>query len=588
MAEIMDMPGYRGKSAWLALAACVLVPAAVYSGVLKAPFVFDDSGYVVFNPDIRSLDPSRLLYRADHVPPNRNNPTRPLTSLSFALNYRANGLAPAGYHAVNLALHVSVVIAAFLLAGKLLRHACGCGGVLLPLYAALLFAVHPVNAEVAAYVSHRSESLAAFFYLLSLLLFARYREREGSSPVPSLFCFALALCAKETAVTLPAVLLLADRMFLNGTDASRRPARKPVHPYFWALLAAYVLFRTWFFRHLGDVSGVTDQVWTHASYFRTQITVVTRYLGLLLFPVGQTVDHAVRPVGSWLSPSVWLSLPAWAALAGALALAGRGSRPRGKLLLFSAGWFLITLSSTSSFMPILDAMAERRLYLPFFGFSLASAAVLAMVLKAGPDGDAGKSARRRFALAAALHLLALASAARLRADKFADPAALWKEAIAAYPGNYRAYNNLGKVYSDMKEYDLALPYFRKALEIAPDYYLAYKNLGDLYYFRNDHAAAETYYRKSIGLNPENYQAYNNLAMMLINVHGRFAEAAGLLEKAAEIAPLDTSVYGNLGAAYYNLGEMEKAEAAFSRSIGIDPRQPEAAAALEQVRSRLRR
>ena len=80
---------------------------------------------------------------------------------------------------------------------------------------ALLFAVHPMNTESVAYIYHRSESLSTAFYLLSLILFLMSVERGTFFLVLSLSSFAAGFFCKETAVTLPVVILAVDYLFLS-------------------------------------------------------------------------------------------------------------------------------------------------------------------------------------------------------------------------------------------------------------------------------------------------------------------------------------------------------------------------------------
>ena len=91
----------------IAVMACAILPLFVYSNSFNIPFFYDDIPNIVRNPDIRDLATvrERLVYVPEDKPAGfwkHNNPTRPLTYLSFALNYRLGELEVAGYHAVNL------------------------------------------------------------------------------------------------------------------------------------------------------------------------------------------------------------------------------------------------------------------------------------------------------------------------------------------------------------------------------------------------------------------------------------------------------------------------------------------------------
>ena len=116
----------------------VLVGVLTYAGSFTAPFVFDDVHAIVENPFIRHLWP---FWHAASAPAQTALSGRPIVSLSFALNYAVGGLSPAGYHAWNLAIHIS---AALLLFAIVRRHLAEWTAFLV----AAIWLVHPIQSEV--------------------------------------------------------------------------------------------------------------------------------------------------------------------------------------------------------------------------------------------------------------------------------------------------------------------------------------------------------------------------------------------------------------------------------------------------------
>jgi protein O-mannosyl-transferase len=161
---------------WLMFAGLALVGTLTYSNALRQPFMFDDMSAIVDNEQIRRLSDARVLL------PERERPVsgRPLVNLSFALNYAVGGVDPWGYHVVNVALHV---ICSLLLM-TVVRDTLGVSQMpvalkdradLLGFIIALLWLVHPLNSEVVTYVTQRTESMMAFFFLLTLYASTRAR-----------------------------------------------------------------------------------------------------------------------------------------------------------------------------------------------------------------------------------------------------------------------------------------------------------------------------------------------------------------------------------------------------------------------------
>ena len=143
----------------------------------------------------------------------------PVTNTSLWLEWRLWGMNPGGYHAVNLALHIAACLLIWLLLHQLFIPGA--------FFAALLFAIHPVNVETVAWIAQRKNLLALVFFLLSILAYLRAdenrqlrEEMEGpqsdrqhlASIGPwywlSLLAFLLAILSKGSAVVLPEVLLL--------------------------------------------------------------------------------------------------------------------------------------------------------------------------------------------------------------------------------------------------------------------------------------------------------------------------------------------------------------------------------------------
>lgn len=358
---------------YLAAGFLVLATAAVYSDSLHAPFVFDDIPSIPENPDIRDIKnlKNRLVFsheqRADAY--RTNDPGRPLPYLTLALNYHFGQLNTFGYHLFNLVLHILNVLLVFVLARILVGYLYQKEQFGVPFFAALLFAVHPINAEVVVCSVHRTESLAAFFYLFTLFLFARACEGKRFFYPFALVSFALALFSKQIVVTLPVILVLFDYMVLSGSEWGKVLKNKYLHLPFWILTLFFVLFWKFYIYRNGYTTS-EDMSWTTLNYALTQIKVVARYVGMYVVPVGLCVDHRVSPVKTVMDFNIIAAALVIAGLAVGTYFAAKSRKPSGRLVLFSFLWFFVTLFPTSSFFPIRDAMADRRMYLPGIGLCL--------------------------------------------------------------------------------------------------------------------------------------------------------------------------------------------------------------------------
>ncbi|MEK6211762.1 MAG: tetratricopeptide repeat protein [Pseudomonadota bacterium] len=427
---------------------------AAYFNALFGSFQFDDYNVIVHNPAVHSA-----AAWFESMPG-----IRALLKLSYTLNWIA-GPAPFGFHLFNVAVHAANAALVYFLFCALRDRLPASAARWAPFLGALLFALHPVHTEAVAYVSGRSVSLMALFYLGGVLAYLR----ADASPAPgklraiSAALFAAALLTRETAVTLPLALLLCD-----ATDPHRRPFRDILQhqSLHWLILiaATLVMVASPTYRHLLEVSLSTRTV---AENLLSQINAIWYLGGQLLMPWRLNVDPDLAVAASW-TPSLALQA---ALLAGAVA-AGFANLRRRSWLAFALLWFFIHLLPTNSVLPRLDLANDRQLYLASVGVFLVAAIALQRLLE---------RAQRRWVVNAlvGIMLLGLGYATAQRNETYRSEVSFWEDAATKSPHKARVFNNLGFVYQQAGRLDAAEQAYLRALELDPKHPRAYWNLENL-------------------------------------------------------------------------------------------------------------
>lgn len=436
-----------GRAAPLVITAAV---AIAYANAFAGTFQFDDWNVIVGDPRVQSL--AAWWQSMPGI--------RPLLKLTYAGNH-ASGLGLAGFHAVNVALHLTNALIVLALLRRLaLRHgAAAATARFAALAGALLFALHPAQTEAVAYVSGRSTSLAAALALASLLAWVAGRERPRAwlAALVSPLCFAAGLACKEYVAVLPAALALwwvTDPRREAGVAAALRATA--VH---WlvllgalAVFAASDAYRRLLAASL-DARGIGENLLLQAQaivYLAVQLVRIDRLNADPLL--------AAEPVFGMVAA---LSMAAVAAgvITGFALLRTRPAVAFGLL------WFFLWLAPTNSLLPRFDLVNDRQLYVAMVGPAWLAAWTVAKL-----------PARRVAAvvLAAVLALLALATAGRNAV--YADEITFWQDVTRKSPHNARALNNLGYAYAQAGRASDAEEAFLRALSISPQDWRAASNL----------------------------------------------------------------------------------------------------------------
>ena len=216
----------RHSAHFVASLVIMLVTTLLYLNSLSASFHFDDFRVIVDNPAFASFtfSISSLLEVMGTVP------SRAITMATFALNYAVGGEDVFGYHVINILLHGFTGIALYVLLYMTLTAApggrIGLGTAISPhqiaFWASLLWVAHPIQTQAVTYIVQRSTSLAALFFLLTMLCYLKGRLSTGRLRVCwsllGVVMAGLALGSKETAVLLPLALWLYESCFFTPGD----------------------------------------------------------------------------------------------------------------------------------------------------------------------------------------------------------------------------------------------------------------------------------------------------------------------------------------------------------------------------------
>lgn len=558
------MPGLQvdsSKISWrinlMLLGAIVLLGAFIYGHTLHVPWYLDD---------IRAIVENRSIHQFKTALDNLFLSSQGVVDLTFALNYRIDGLNVEGYHLVNILIHLLASCLVFFLLKRVFpeRFLLAFGG-------ALLFVAHPLQTQAVTYIVQRSTTLAALFFFLALYLYTLSRETSRHQTTRywlfyggALISGALAVLVKQNTAVLPVAILLFDRYFLSCEKRqSLRQLLLCVAPFalipIW-LAVDRLLVPAFTGGGLTSVGGVPALIHlkhlSPVNYMVTEFSVLWHYLRLLFVPYGQALDYDYPIVNEIFT------LKSFVALLGIAALLALAIFLRKKLPQVSAGifWFFLCLCVESTIIP-LDPIFEHRLYLPIFGFVL--------VVMAGVSKLPRQTALISFMLLISL----LAVLSWQRNQLWNDPIAFYEDNLQRAPRSERVHLDLANAYRNQGRFSEAIPLYKRALEINPDYILIHVNLSKAYMEQGDFSQASAILLEGMRRNPSYFKLYNNLGV-IYNRLGKFREAAAILQKGVHLHADSASLYFNLGLALDRLRRYPEAIAHFRRAIVLESSNPD--------------
>jgi protein O-mannosyl-transferase len=567
-----------GRKEWLAILLLFIAVWLVTANSLGSAFILDDDSKIVGNTDIRRLSelPSRLIYPYERNQVlERNDPSRPLVFLVYGVIYHFFGLNPVPYHAANALFHFASATLVFLLTQVMLLHLSGTRKLLAPLLVALFFLVTPVQVGTVVYAYALNDVLCSFLMLLSIYGFVRRPSPRPLDVAASVLAMGLALLTKQSAIVTPLVILAFDFFIIGRMNGQAQKARLRLYVAYLGLMGVYFAYRFWYFGALGDIEGRGN---THPAlaYFFTQPVVILKYLFSSIVPWHLAIDHYLVPrnFGPVVKGLALLFLLLLVVPAGHL---WKKRSPAARLVLFSACFYFVVLAPTSSLLPTVDIMVERRVYLANMGLFLL--VVIGWDMTASVGLFSAAASRIGLGLVCA-HLVALAGVSVHRNQIYSTNEGAWLDVLKVYPASERALNNLGNVYLDRKAYDRAKECFEQLIARNAADYIAQQNLGAIYERPDspfhDEEMALAHFKAAVAANPDFAEAHYNLGRLYQKTAqskadaGLVEEATKCYERALALNPAHVLAHNNLGLIYYHQGKRNDARREYEAALRLDP------------------
>ncbi len=543
-----------GAYAALGLAAMVIVS---FSPAFLNGLVWDDS---VFTEDPAVLTVSGL--KTIWFSPSEMTEAHywPLTYTTFWLEHKLWGLAPLGYHIVNVSLYLGTVILLWRLCLRLSVPAAWA--------AVAIWAVHPLHVESVVWVIERKDILSGLLYLGAALTYMRFTEtRQAGRYGLGLSLYALGLLAKSAVVTLPAGLLIWHWW--------RRGRLTTKH-----LLQTAPFFAVGLLISLGDMALYRSKELLDLGYSLPERALIAAralwfYVGKLLWPGDLIVIYPLWNI-QVTDALAWIYLVGAAALA---ALLWFGRHRFGRAPLAGMLFFALTLSPSLGFLDYgymqYSFVADRFQYLAGFGLI----AVLVGLASKGVQRLPRRYAAGAPAVLAAV-LVLLGTLTWRQARLYRDDLTLFSHIVSFNPSARSAHLNLGVALYEAGRYEESLAAGRKAVEQARDSANAHLNLGLSLLKLNRLEEAEAAFRSALEVDPRHRNSHQNLGETLRN-RGRHEEAIVSYREAIEADPAYALAHAGLGESLYQLSRHEEALAALNQSLALDP-EASAAGALHLI------
>jgi tetratricopeptide (TPR) repeat protein len=578
----------------------------VYMNTFQASWQLDDFPNILDNVNLHLQDLSCSSIKKTFYSSFEEQASlyRPVSGLSFALNWYFGKDSVQGFHAVNLTLHFFTASILFLTiiqlfqSPRLINQFSG-HPVDIALISTLLWALNPIQIQAVTYIVQRMALLAALFSITGIYFYIRARLMPFSFTRLFMFLlcflsFLLSLGSKENAAMMPLSMFLFEICFFQNFPISNTK-KKYVLVSLLGLILCFACITIFLEkeRFLILLNGYEHRPFNLLQRLMTSPRIIFFYLGQIFYPIPSqfSIVHDITVSTSWFQP--WTTLYSMIGI-GLLICASFLLFQKFRLLSFAILFFLTNHFIESSFLP-LELIFEHRNYLPSLFLFLPVGAYLI-------SAHNHYHAKKHFfhgilILLIVLMIIGSGVSTYTRNKAWQTEASLWKDAMLKYPGLASPRQKMAAFYQSQNQIDRSKKLYLESLTLnsqrpKQSIVLALNNLGNIYFQRQDYVNAIEFYKNVLKIYPKNERAIYNLALahikqekwdlasenidMLISIHPHHAQyrntkgfilfkqqhhekALHHLRKALHYSPFNPSVKINIGAVLSLMGHHARAE-----------------------------
>lgn len=534
------------KKYWLYFLILTILVFGVYLNSLGNDLVSDDRGLLIDKDNLTKLsyifaDPLSFIH-----------------SVMFAIATAIFGINGAVLRFLNVLFHLGNTYLIFIILSLMASYRLG-------FFTAVLFSVHPLLSEAVTWISGGPYAQYTFFFLLAFLLYILSQNRKKLY-FASLFVFLIGLLTSNRIMTLFPILILYEFCFGHLTGGLKKNWKKLV-PFvalsiFWGIVYMIQIgvrqntLQTQYYLERGWDNPLIQIPFALANYFI-----------LFLYPQKLTFYHSDLTVSYaqiaiyWGIFLIYIGLLIFTFL-------------KNRFLFFWLSFFLIGLAITLTPFRIAWIVAERYAYLSVLGLVVVVGYFLEKFFKV-------KKLKIIIVITFITIITALGLRTITRNTDWKNEKSLFLATTRTTPQSPKAHNNLGVIYTDEKNFDMAEKELLEAIKLKPNYGDAYYNYGYLKQLQNKLSASEKLYHQALELNPNLYAAYRNLGAIYF-ASGHTDLALENTQKAIGIQPKDSDLYTNLAIIYFKMENKTKAVDAATQALKVNPNDKKAQAIYQQL------
>ena len=527
----------------------ILIGLIVFINGLFNGFVADDDSQIIQNANVHTIANIRSFFTGGTFFNGGGQLLgiyyKPLMVTVFASIYSLFGPNAFMFHFVQMVFYIANACILFFVLEHFFKKP-------LAFVLSLLFLVHPINSEVALYVSNMQDVLFFFFGILSLLFLIKLTSNKFLFLVP--LCFLLSLFSKETGVLFIITSLLYTFIFQRKRFLLLLSFTAPV-------VALYVLLRV---TAIGIFIKPSASPLDSLTFIQRLINVPANaffYLQTFFFPLNLSVLH------DWAYKSITFNnffLPLIIDILFVIGISVIGivlykkSRKSFTTYLFFSLWFLFGLLLHLQIIPLDTTAAERWFYFPIVGL-LGMIGVLVSLYK--------DFLRNKWNFIVIVILVILLSVRTIiRTFDFRDNMTLYTHDLTVSKNSFGLENQLGYEYIKQGQYAKAKPYIEDSIKIYP-HFINYNNLGMVYVGLNNYPKAKEAYLKALQFG-DYYLVDENLAGLAL-VYGNPKENIQFIHSALNKYPHDPKLWLYLAVLEYVTKDTASAKISISQAYMYD-------------------